>query len=384
MLTRCPACQTVFRVSSEQLAARAGRVRCGHCLNAFNAEHNRVDDGPDTDRPPGPGAAETASTPALPETPAPAPAEPATPVPETSQPAHPWVEAGIATFTIEEVEDAPDRDAPEPASTPFAPSAPPAEALPAVLHTRFNPIPTVSPVSLRAEWEAAETLATPEEAPAAGNLMKEAPSSEMPAEALAERAAAVAAPLLAHHDSAAETPVLAEAVAAGVEIPPPLEMAEARRHRLGMAVGCLVALLAAQSLFLFRQPLTQAIPALRPALAGLCDRLGCALPLPREAAQISIETSDLHPEPGGQGEFVLHATLRNRAGYPQAYPHVELSLTDAADKALVRRVFSPEEWAPEPARSAGGFAPGSTAEVTLPFSAAGVAALGYRVYAFYP
>jgi predicted Zn finger-like uncharacterized protein len=37
MLTRCPSCQTVFRLSQEQLNARQGKVRCGHCFNPFNA-----------------------------------------------------------------------------------------------------------------------------------------------------------------------------------------------------------------------------------------------------------------------------------------------------------------------------------------------------------
>lgn len=37
MLTRCPACATHFRVTTEQLKARSGRVRCGACQEVFNA-----------------------------------------------------------------------------------------------------------------------------------------------------------------------------------------------------------------------------------------------------------------------------------------------------------------------------------------------------------
>ncbi len=37
MKTRCPECQTVFRVTPEQLKVRAGKVRCGHCQGVFNA-----------------------------------------------------------------------------------------------------------------------------------------------------------------------------------------------------------------------------------------------------------------------------------------------------------------------------------------------------------
>ena len=37
MRTRCPECGTVFRVTSEQLRRKAGKVRCGQCQAVFNA-----------------------------------------------------------------------------------------------------------------------------------------------------------------------------------------------------------------------------------------------------------------------------------------------------------------------------------------------------------
>jgi predicted Zn finger-like uncharacterized protein len=36
MVTKCPACDTVFRVTPEQLQARAGKVRCGRCMTVFD------------------------------------------------------------------------------------------------------------------------------------------------------------------------------------------------------------------------------------------------------------------------------------------------------------------------------------------------------------
>ena len=44
MRTRCPACGTIFRVTSEQLRAKAGKVRCGYCQSVFNAFDELVDD----------------------------------------------------------------------------------------------------------------------------------------------------------------------------------------------------------------------------------------------------------------------------------------------------------------------------------------------------
>ena len=43
MITRCPACQTVFRLRPEQLNARGGEVRCGHCFHPFYALENTVE-----------------------------------------------------------------------------------------------------------------------------------------------------------------------------------------------------------------------------------------------------------------------------------------------------------------------------------------------------
>ena len=37
ILTKCPQCNTVFRVSAEQLRAAGGWVRCGRCATEFNA-----------------------------------------------------------------------------------------------------------------------------------------------------------------------------------------------------------------------------------------------------------------------------------------------------------------------------------------------------------
>ncbi|MEP6942443.1 MAG: zinc-ribbon and DUF3426 domain-containing protein [Betaproteobacteria bacterium] len=34
--TRCPGCKTIFRVTAQQLAMRAGQVRCGHCRTVFD------------------------------------------------------------------------------------------------------------------------------------------------------------------------------------------------------------------------------------------------------------------------------------------------------------------------------------------------------------
>ena len=43
LATRCPACQTVFRVVPDQLRVSQGWVRCGRCAEVFNATLSLVD-----------------------------------------------------------------------------------------------------------------------------------------------------------------------------------------------------------------------------------------------------------------------------------------------------------------------------------------------------
>jgi predicted Zn finger-like uncharacterized protein len=47
LLTRCPGCQTTFRISEEVLRKAAGQVRCGRCSNTFNA-YRDLRESPDT------------------------------------------------------------------------------------------------------------------------------------------------------------------------------------------------------------------------------------------------------------------------------------------------------------------------------------------------
>lgn len=59
LLTRCPHCDTTFRLTTEALHQADGRVRCGYCANIFNAYaelREQIDDG---EAPPAAAAAQT-------------------------------------------------------------------------------------------------------------------------------------------------------------------------------------------------------------------------------------------------------------------------------------------------------------------------------------
>jgi len=172
---------------------------------------------------------------------------------------------------------------------------------------------------------------------------------------------------------------------------PPAFMAEeepvGRRLLWSLLVLTAAAALAGQAAYSYRTEIAALIPDARAPLDAACHLLRCQVPLPRRPELMSIESSDLQAEPRRDGVIVLNAVLRNRATFAQDYPALELTLTDEADRPVLRRVLAPREYL-DPARGAPGAAQGipAGAEVSLRiyFDAGRRRATGYRLYLFYP
>ncbi len=78
-VTQCPHCQTSFRVTHHQLSVARGVVRCGHCLQVFNAAKQLLEQNRSTSAPvaPAPAPAAPAEPAVQPEAEAAIPPEPA-------------------------------------------------------------------------------------------------------------------------------------------------------------------------------------------------------------------------------------------------------------------------------------------------------------------
>jgi hypothetical protein len=172
---------------------------------------------------------------------------------------------------------------------------------------------------------------------------------------------------------------------------PPAFMAEeepvGRRLLWGLLMLTAAVVLAGQAAYSYRTEIAAFIPSARAPLDAACHLLRCQVALPRRPELMSIESSDLQTEPRRDGVIVLNAVLRNRATFAQDYPALELTLTDEADRPVLRRVFTPREYL-DPARGAPGVAHGipAGAEVSLRIylDAGRRRATGYRLYLFYP
>ena len=295
MLTHCPACATTFRVTPEQLKARAGKVRCGKCQAVFNALDSLAE-----------GSPELGTAPLSPS---------------------------ISEGTTENADSSIDLLL-EPVT---AAEAPPIEAL---------ALPdTATPEAVRDSGMAAGLIAARE--------TTEIPGYNKWAEGAFTAPVSVSAPTV--------RPVWPSVLAALL---------------LLIALGGQIA-------HHYRAELAVTTPALRPLLESICEALDCEIPLPRHVELVSIEASDLQVDPAQGGALTLSATLKNRAAYAQAWPLLEITLTDVQDNAVLRRVLQPGEYLPAKADPTL-FPPNGEVAVRLWLETKEVTAAGYRLYVFYP
>lgn len=400
MLSRCPACATVFRVDTVQLRAREGRVRCGRCHTVFDAVDAMVDVPlPKSGDTPTPAVAALATPPSTTEI------ESAAPVAYEPEHSH-----ATLTFAAEpDIElraDDPaavttDRLDLDVGSADVPPSPQPGDSMEALVERTTDYWQTRVDDTAPAD--------TPEVATESEALVDDHLGTTATTEAAPEPDPDVTQPLDIVELEAAPAPdddiVAAPARDPLLDPPPALEpvrdpaVQRIRRELYGedqaphrsalktalwsVGILLLVLLAAAQLAYLFRTELVIAQPALKPLFEQACARVGCTLPAPRRADLISIESSELNPDTERAPLLRLNALLRNGATHAQDWPHLELSLTDTSDRPIVRRVLAPADYLPAD-RQGSEFAAASEQAVSVLVDPTDTNAGGYRLYVFYP
>ena len=143
----------------------------------------------------------------------------------------------------------------------------------------------------------------------------------------------------------------------------------------------LLAVLGGQTAIQHRDEIAARVPALRPALEAMCQKLGCEVTARRHIESIVIDSSSFNKLRGDT--YQLSLTLKNTAVTALAAPSIELTLTDAQDQAVLRRVLQPTDLGLGNVLPARG-----DANLSLPIGVSGEAGsariAGYRLLAFYP
>lgn len=139
----------------------------------------------------------------------------------------------------------------------------------------------------------------------------------------------------------------------------------------------------AQSVYFLRNDIATYYPKTKPYLVKICEKIACSIDLPKKIEFIEIDDSDIQEDSNYAGLMHLSSTLINQASFQQAYPNLELTLTDTEDKPKLRRFFKPIEYLPAHTNIAKGLAPGEEFKIKLAMTTHGETVAGYRVFVTY-
>jgi predicted Zn finger-like uncharacterized protein len=355
MHTRCNHCQNILTVTAAQLALTQGVMRCSQCGQQFdpwaNLQRETPSDGSHAPTPAWPDhryqqaaldlsfSASTANAP-----------EPSVPGANEVEPAPDSV-AGPS----DSASDAAGAEATELAGQP-------ADS-PTTTPDGITPVPDsdVPSVELDVATPTSDTRGTPEEnrqhvTHARPGMVEQAAAgiSAIPSFARAPAGAAAQAPV----ETVATPRFFPSPVAMHDEAPP-----RDRSWPRWLAVAALAVLLLAQSLYAERDSLA-ASRQWRPWLATLCAGLGCSLPAWHEPSALHVLSRDVRPHPSVEGALLISASFRNDALWSQAWPALQLTLSNLDGQTIAKRRFAPSEYLGL-SLPGGAIEPGQTASISL-------------------
>lgn len=431
LATRCPFCETVFRLQPAQLALRRGLVRCGHCHEVFDASSSLFELNEHGDfssakpvaaaaaiealsgvRPKDPDFSAEAWNPwapaadavidnrllhnasSLPFTPvstglgvaltprqATEPELPAsaftTPVPPGHEPI--LADAPLEPFAYET--DAP----PDLPGEPFA-HAGEAEVAPRVWHKTERPSEHLADADEPVLNEPAPLHGIPDNEPYFGAAGLGAAGSGGAASAMAGLGGG---PGPATSGSSGE-PFAVQPVHDGVDpFPVVRETRPAEPRRLGwIIVGSVVAALLviallAQLAWWQRETVQVYFPRSQTLYVKACAQLGCQITPPHDIEGLQVEPSDLR-QIDGPHKLELKMPLRNRFNVALAYPAIELTLLDDQNNVAVRRVLWPQDYVAPGTPIAAGLPAHTTQTMIVHLDTGNAVASNFRVQIFYP
>ncbi len=324
LLTRCPACTTIYRVVPDQLRISDGWVKCGHCSEIFDASKHLMDIG----------------------IPATIPEQPAN-EPEAVDPPLPTVEPTVADEA---------HGTTEPTNSGLsAPVDPPLDVADQADVATVAPDLSPSAVSTSSDNNARPPLRW-DDHPETQNSNQEPPPPEGP-----------------------------EDLPPSFLTPHAVRSPWKKRLVLGVLVltnGLLGLTLVAQWLHAEKDRLAAQYPTLKLSLDQFCTLAQCTVQPLRQIESLSVDSVGFSQL--GKETYRLNFVVKNASALPLALPAIELSLTDAQDEPAYRRVFNAIELADtNPVINAG--AEWATS-VVLKVDSESVAkpVRGYRLLIFYP
>ncbi len=325
MFSACTACKTVYPISTAQLRAAGGRVRCGNCDEIFDVTRALFDD---------------------------------------PQQAREFAGQDLGEVS-REIDDLVGRALDEMPATEAVPAGEPEEEAP-------EPPQPGAPAFSEQENPDAEIVARP--------------ISDV-TDLLDSAIDAVAVRFPADVDTYA-TPVAAEFVsdASGdqaLDEAPPAELFFDTSHpgvrtSWGAIAAALLLTLLLNGQYVWSERYSlSGIPAFRPYLETACAVLGCDLPLRHDTAKLEVQEREIRNHPHVDDALLVSAIFRNTASFPQRYPIFEVAFSDVSGTPVAVRRFMPEEYlgGVDPSQ---GMAPGQQTRLMLEIIDPGVRAMSFQ------
>jgi predicted Zn finger-like uncharacterized protein len=352
MFTVCPKCALTLVVTAADLRVAQGYVRCGRCLNVFNALARLSEERPaaapeplpDTapDAAPEPPEATVAASPQQ----APAPAQPPAPEQAPAPPqSHAFAEPPTQASTLDDTGEIE------------------IELDPSIFVTAVRPpLPQ-------------ETVAEPEPEPSLGAAAGTETDTSPPDPAV------VLEPEKIESISSPEPP---DAPQTNTVQPLPesaFEVAGLRpRAGLGWKVGAgaLTIVLALQIVNHYRDALA-ANPALRGPLSTVYSTLGVKLAPRWNIHAYDVRQLGASVSGAAAGEIIVRASVKNSAGSAQPLPLLRVTLQDRFGNRIAARDVPPGDYLPSSVAASSLLAAGSRVDATMVFVDPGPQAVGFEI-----
>ena len=374
-VTQCPHCQTRFRVTHHQLGVARGVVRCGACMQMFNAAKQLLE----AHRTQSEAAEQSVQAPAL-DAPAPVTSAPA----QAVVPAH-WTHSTLDEVDLdEELARLEQRDQPAETRAPRQaaslharrddPRAEPQDERPfgAASDDTHEPVhatlehddasPREVPALLERDeptlsLDAAVDTTVDADQPRLGDLRDTAepsvPLGSLSAVDITETDGRLSAHTFSPDDADRIEPGLGqplrkEPLIHVIDDPLRLDWQKPKpnwRKRILWGVLSLLALagLALQYVVYHFDALARQ-DSYRPLFQSLCPALGCQVPTRVDIERIKSSNLVVRSHPDFKGALIVDAILYNRAPFAQPFPLLELRFADLNGQLIASRRFKPTEY----------------------------------------
>jgi predicted Zn finger-like uncharacterized protein len=327
LITKCPACNTLFKVVADQLKISEGWVRCGQCREIFDAQSHMVQ------------MAVATKTPVPPASP------PNKAVPAMAAKAVPTQAAGTSKSSKPPAQPTPvPRKKQDFESSDWIYSVNPPQPKGEYPQGLDNP-PSLMPQDIDEEgYRLIDTDNSQLESERSVSFVRHAKRAPRRRSPWARTGWVFMAMLL---------------LATGV-----LQVARHERDRI-----------------------TAAQPGLQPWLQELCRYTGCTVGPLKHIESVVVDASSFNKVRSDSKSdlYKITVNLKNTGVLPVAVPHIELTLNDAQDQPVLRRILNPADLGPVQSVLAPAAELAGTTSVQIDSAQlAGARIAGYRVLAFYP